>query len=95
MMKIKNISVHVLCCVLFVLIVMSPVYVSGQETKQGVQPLQIKKNQEIQQIKPKKPVRIKLHRNANGEYSWDITGDNPDEIYRADSRLRKLLKIEK
>jgi hypothetical protein len=52
------------------------------------------KNQEIQNIKPKKPVKIKLHRSANNEYTWDITGENPDEICRADSRLRKLLKIE-
>jgi hypothetical protein len=51
-------------------------------------------NQEIQNIKPKKPVRIKLHRNANGEYTWDITGDNPDDVCRADTRLKKLLKIE-
>ncbi len=56
---------------------------------------QMGKNQQIQGIKPKKPVRIKLHRNANGEYTWDITGDGPDDVYRADSRLRKLLKLEK
>jgi len=56
--------------------------------------LTIGKNQEIQNIKPKKPVKIKLHRSANNEYTWDITGDRFDEICRADSRLRKLLKIE-
>jgi hypothetical protein len=39
-------------------------------------------------------MKMKLHRSANNEYRWDITGDNPDEIDRADSRLRKLLKIE-
>lgn len=52
------------------------------------------KNQDIQNVKPKKPVKVKLHRNANGQYSWDITGDNVDEVYKADSRLRKLLKID-
>lgn len=56
--------------------------------------IQFKSQPEIQQIKPQKPVRIKLHRNNKGEYSWDITGDNVDEIIKADKRLRKLLKIE-
>ncbi len=48
----------------------------------------------IQQVKPKKPVKIKLHRNANGEYMWDLTGDDVDELVKADKRLRKLLNIE-
>lgn len=52
------------------------------------------KDSQLQQIKPKKPLRIKLHRNAKGEYTWDITGDNPDEIIKADNRLRRLLKFE-
>lgn len=60
----------------------------------GPQTHQFTKKPEIQQVKPKKPVKIKLHRNANGEYTWDLTGDNVDEIVRADSRLRKLLKLE-
>lgn len=56
--------------------------------------IQVKKQPEIQQIRPQKPVRIKLHRTAKGEYTWDLTGDNADEIARIDSKLRKLLKVE-
>ena len=56
--------------------------------------LQIKKQPEIQQVKPKKPVRIKLKRLADGKYTWDLTGDDVDEIVRADKRLKKLLNIE-
>lgn len=55
---------------------------------------QLKKQAEIQQVRPQKPVRIKLHRNAKGEYSWDLTGDNVDEVVKADRRLRSLLKSE-
>jgi hypothetical protein len=65
-----------------------------QTVQKSSQPLPMAKNQEVQAIKPKKPVNIKLHRNASGQYSWDITGSNADEVYRADNRLRKLLKIE-
>jgi hypothetical protein len=57
-------------------------------------PSHVGKNQEIQNIKPRKPVKIRLHRNTNGHYSWDISGDSADEVYRADSRLKKLMKID-
>ena len=55
---------------------------------------QFKKQPEIQQVKPKKPVKIKLKRSADGKYTWDLTGDDVDEIVRVDRRLKKLLKIE-
>jgi hypothetical protein len=66
----------------------------NQVSHAAVQPLQFSRNQDISQIKPRKPVRIKLHRGAKGEYQWDITGDNADEIVKADRRLRKLLEVE-
>jgi hypothetical protein len=56
--------------------------------------LQIRKQPEIQQVKPKKPVHIKLKRTAEGKYSWDLTGDDVDEIVRADKRLKKQLHLE-
>jgi hypothetical protein len=55
---------------------------------------QFKKQPEIQQIKPKKPVKIKLKRSAEGKYSWELDGDNVDEMIRIDRRLKKLLKVE-
>lgn len=55
---------------------------------------QFKKQTEIQQVKPKKPVKIKLKRSADGKYTWDLTGNDVDEIVRVDRRLKKLLKLE-
>jgi hypothetical protein len=52
------------------------------------------KNKDVQAVKPKKPVAIKLRRSATGQYSWDISGHNADDVYRADNRLRKLLKVD-
>jgi hypothetical protein len=77
----------IVCLLIFIL----PYHAIGADKNQ---PFQFTKNQQIQQIKPKKPVRIKLHRNAKGEYSWDLTGDNVDEVVQTDRRLRKLLKVE-
>ena len=56
--------------------------------------LTFKKQPEIQQVKPQKPVKIKLKRLSNGSYTWDLTGDNVDEILRIDKELRKQLHIE-
>ncbi len=47
---------------------------------------------EIQEIKPRKPVKIKLKRNAKGSYSWDIIGNNADEVLETDKKLKESLK---
>ncbi|MCE5312517.1 MAG: hypothetical protein LLF86_05135 [Nitrospiraceae bacterium] len=52
------------------------------------------KAQALSEAKPKKPVRIKVHRNAKGEYSWDLTGDDPDEVAKADKKLRKAMGLQ-
>ena len=52
---------------------------------------QFKKQPELQQIKPKKPVKIKLKRSAKDEYTWELSGDDADEIVKTDKRLRKML----
>lgn len=52
---------------------------------------QFKKQPELQQVKPKKPVKIKLRRSAKDEYTWELTGDDADEIIKTDKRLRKML----
>ena len=53
-----------------------------------------KKQSEIQHIKPKKPVKIKLKRLANGSYTWDLTGGDLKEIIRIDKELRKQLNLD-
>lgn len=70
-----------------IFLLFSPVYSENKN-------FQLKKQPEIQQVKPKKPVKIKLKRSAEDKYTWEITGDDVDEIVKADKRLRKLLKIE-
>ncbi|WP_297208955.1 MULTISPECIES: hypothetical protein [Thermodesulfovibrio] len=53
--------------------------------------IQVTKDKALQYAKPKKPIKIKLHRDKKGEYSWDITGESVDEVIRTDKRLRQLL----
>lgn len=72
----------------FIFLISSSVFSEDSKT------FQVKKQPEIQQVKPKKPVKIKIRRSAEDKYTWEITGDDADEIVRADRRLRKLLKIE-
>ncbi len=47
---------------------------------------------ELVEIKPQKPVKIKLRRNATGSYSWELSGDDADKIIQADKKLREALK---
>ena len=49
---------------------------------------------EIQEVKPEKPVKIKLKRNAKNDYSWEISGDDVEEIIKVEKTLRKELKTE-
>ena len=51
-----------------------------------------KKLNELQRIQPKKPVRIKLKRTVKGEYGWELSGDDAEEILKVDRELRKVLK---
>jgi predicted secreted protein len=53
----------------------------------------IKKEPALEQIKPKKPVKIRLKRTTKDEYSWELSGDDADDIVRTDQRLRKLLNV--
>lgn len=51
----------------------------------------VKKQPELQQIRPKKPVKIRLKRSSKDEYSWELAGDDVDEIIRTDRKLKKQL----
>jgi predicted secreted protein len=51
------------------------------------------KQPELQQIKPKKPVRIKLRRTEKDGYTWELNGDDADEIVKTDRKLRKMLNV--
>ena len=82
--RIFAIAVLLLSVIIFV----SPVFSADNRA------LQIKKQPEIQQIRPRKPVKIRLKRSAEGKYTWDLTGDDVDEIVRSDKRLRKLLNLQ-
>lgn len=46
------------------------------------------------QTKPKKPLNIKLKRNSKDDYSWEINGENVQDIINADRKLRKGLGFE-
>jgi hypothetical protein len=78
---------HILLTATLLLFSALPAFPSAKED------FPIKKQPELQQIKPKKPVKIKLKRTAKDEYSWELSGDDVEEIVRTDHRLRKLLNV--
>ncbi len=53
---------------------------------------EFKKDREIMQIIPPKPVKIKVRRNTRGEYSWELTGDNVEEIVKINKTLEQEIE---
>jgi predicted secreted protein len=45
--------------------------------------------EEIRDIKPERPVKIKMKRNTYGEYSWELNGDNAERVIETDMKLKK------
>lgn len=68
-------------------------FIAGGSYAADKEAFQFKKQPELQQIKTKKPVKIKLKRTAKDEYSWELSGDDADEVVRTDRKLRKMLNI--
>ena len=68
---------------------------SGAKPAAGQPPLAGPQQNSAQQVsarkqaQPRKPAKIKLQRNAKGDYTWDLTGENVDELLQIDRRLRK------
>jgi hypothetical protein len=89
----KNLSISgTLFFLVFFISISSAVFTPAYSSEDNG--LTFKKQPEIQQIKPQKPVKIKLKRLANGSYTWDLTGDNVQEILRINKELRKQLHVE-
>jgi hypothetical protein len=77
----------VLSFLLLVSFSVSPAYPADKED------FRFRKEPELQQIRPKKAVKIKLKRTAKDEYSWELDGDDVDEIIKADRKLRQQLHL--
>jgi hypothetical protein len=78
--------------IFFVFICLSFVFITAFAA--DIKNIQVKKQPAIQQVKPKKPVKIRLKRSSEGKYTWDLSGDDADEVVRTDRRLKKLLNIQ-
>jgi len=62
---------------------------AGQPPLAGPQQNSAQQVSARKQAQPRKPAKIKLQRNAKGDYTWDLTGENVDELLQIDRRLRK------
>ena len=76
---------------LLVVILFSPMHAcSGTDDKE--ERAVFKSEPELQGIKPRTPVKIKLKRNKDGEYAWDLNGSDADEVLKVDKKLKESLK---
>ncbi len=85
-------SLSKLMTVLLIIILFTSVYACTRKDEKREAPV-FKQQPEIAEIKPQqKPVNIKLKRGNGGDYSWDISGSDADEILSADKKLKESLK---
>jgi hypothetical protein len=49
----------------------------------------IERSPDIEKVKPHRPVKIKVKRDVQGRYSWELSGENTEEIIKTDRRLRR------
>lgn len=66
--------------------------VSCADREAGKQEAVFTRIPEIAEIRPERPVKIKLKRNAEGDYSWELNGDDADKVIQADRKLREEIK---
>ncbi len=78
-------------CVLFAVIILISVQ-ACTESKEGRKEVAFKQQHEIMEIKPQRPVKIKLKRNTSSKYAWDLSGDDAEKVLEADRKLREGLK---
>lgn len=75
-----------------VLLLLSPA-VSG--AGDGGEGFRFRKDPDIGQALPEKPVQIKLRRLSDGGYTWEIRGDDPEKVMEADRKLRDRFRATK
>ena len=78
-------------CVLFAVIILIPVY-ACTENGEGKKGASVKDQSGIMEIKPQRPVKIKVKRSTAGKYSWELNGDDVDKVMEADRKLKEGLE---
>jgi predicted secreted protein len=76
----------------FVLIVSCIPLLACTNAELGKGEAEFKQVPAIKEIKPERPVKIKLKKNAGGSYSWELNGHNTDKIIQVDRKLRESLE---
>lgn len=61
----------------------------------GRQETVFKQVHEIAEIKPGSPVKIKLKRSGEGDYSWELSSDDAEKIIQTDKKLKESLENRK
>lgn len=61
----------------------------------GAEPdkFEYRQDQDIKQVRGKKPATVTLKRDDTGRYSWEIKGDDTEEVIASDKRLREYLRL--
>ncbi len=83
-----------LCCAIsaMVFVISSCSSRSAEDTKSSElenKEFVIERSPDIEKVKPHRPVKIKVKRDVQGRYSWELSGESTEEIIKTDRRLRR------
>ncbi len=83
--------------ILIIILLLHLLGCSVDSSEKGVRDneFRVEKSPVIEKVTPEKPVKIKVKRDVQGRYSWELSGDNVEEILKIDRRLKKALDTPK
>jgi len=61
-------------------------------TEQSTPPFRQESSEGIVSIDPGRPTRITLKRSTKGKYSWELKGEDLEDMIRIDTRLREYTR---
>jgi hypothetical protein len=73
---------------------MAVLFISCKQPPSKTEEFKASKEPRIENVKHGKPVKVELQRLKDGTYTWQIKGDDVEEIIKADTKLRKKLGVE-
>ena len=74
-------------CALFITLLFAQAALAAEPEK-----FELKQDSEVRQARGKKPPTTVLKRDPNGHYTWEIKGEDTEEVIAADKRLREYLR---
>lgn len=80
-------SAAIVSCALFITLISAQAALAAEPEK-----FELRQDAEVRQARGRKPPTIVIKRDPNGHYTWEIKGEDAEEVIAADRRLREYMR---